>query len=141
MDIVEKINNRLTGAGMTWSDLARKMSLLGCGDFTVERVNNWKKRGIPARQIKNVAAALGMQRHELDGDESTQLREITQEQAEVLAMWDLLLSSQREQVKQWAAYTRDVLSEKVEQQTIKVGKNITTIYTGVERRGQKTEHE
>lgn len=109
MDIVEKINKRLGQmgeSGWTWSDLAREM------EITPERINNWKKRGVPAGQIKHIAAALGMQRLELEGDGSTQLRELTEEQVEVLDMWDLLLSSQREQVKQWAAYTLDVLSEK-----------------------------
>lgn len=104
VDIVEKINNKLASTGMTWSDLARKM------EITVERVNNWKKRGVPARQIKNVAAALGMQRHELDGDGSTQLRELTEEQVEVLAMWELLIPSEREEVRRRAAHNQEVLA-------------------------------
>ena len=104
VDIVEKINNRLASMGMTWSDLAREMKI------TVERVNNWKKRGVPARQIKNVAVALGMQRHELEGDGSTHLRELTDEQIEVLAIWELLIPSERDEVKRRAEHNREVLA-------------------------------
>lgn len=88
---------------MTWSDLARKM------EVTAERVNNWKKRGIPARQIKNVAVALGMQRHELEGDGSSRLRELTGEQIEVLAMWEVLIPSEREDFRRRAEHNREVL--------------------------------
>lgn len=103
VDIVDKINKRLTALGMTWSDLARVMKI------TPERINNWKKRGIPARQIKSVAVALGMQRHELEGDGSTQLRELSAEQIEVLAIWELLIPSEREEVKRRAEHNREVL--------------------------------
>lgn len=103
VDIVEKINKRLKSLGMTWSDLASKMNM------SAERLNNWKKRGVPARQIKNVAIALGMQRHELEGDGSTMLRELTPEQLEVLAIWEVLIPSERDEVRRRAEHNREVL--------------------------------
>lgn len=104
MDIVERINNKLVAKGWSWSDLARVM------EITPERINNWKKRGVPAGQIKSIAIALGMQRHELEDDRSTHLRELTDEEAEVLAMWEILIPSEREEVRRRAEHNREVLS-------------------------------
>ena len=138
MDIIEKINAKLELLEWTWADLARAMKI------TEQRVNNRKKRGVPAGQIKHVAATIGMQRHELEGDGSTQLRELTAEQIEVLAIWDLLLTSQREEVKQWAEHIRTVLREKSEGQPRVVSasdrRKARTVYFGYEDRRDKKEN-
>lgn len=47
---------------MGWADLARAMGL------SEQRVNNWRTRGIPAAQIRNIEAALGLKRYALDED-------------------------------------------------------------------------
>lgn len=133
VDIVEKINNRLASMGMTWSDLAREMKI------TVERVNNWKKRGVPARQVKNVAIALGMQRHELEGDGSTHLRELTDEQIEVLAIWELLIPSEREEVKRRAEHNREVLANAPRVVRVADRRKAQTLYFGQEDRRKKEE--
>lgn len=60
MKTTDKVNAILEARGWGWADLARAMSLME------QRVNNWRTRGIPASQVRNVEAALGLVRYSLD---------------------------------------------------------------------------
>lgn len=80
MDQVEKINELLGAMGWGWADLARAM------DLTEQRVNNWRKRGIPANQLRAVEDALGMKRFALEDDEVEEdgVRELSPKQRRLI---------------------------------------------------------
>lgn len=61
MKEIERIDARLQELEWGWADLARALSM------TEQRINNWKKRGIPARELRKIEDALKMHRYALDG--------------------------------------------------------------------------
>lgn len=62
MSQVEMVDKILNDREWGWADLARKMGL------SEQRVNNWRKRGIPAGKLRAVEEALGLKRFALEGD-------------------------------------------------------------------------
>jgi len=60
MELIERIQARLDYLGWSWADLARAMGMVE------QRVNNWRTRGVPARELRNVEAALKVPRYALD---------------------------------------------------------------------------
>lgn len=60
MELIERIQDRLDYLGWSWADLARAMGMIE------QRVNNWRTRGIPARELRNVEFALMLPRYSLE---------------------------------------------------------------------------
>lgn len=48
---------------MGWADLARAMNI------SEQRLNNWRTRGVPIAQVRNLESALGLARYALDFDD------------------------------------------------------------------------
>lgn len=104
MEIIKRIQARLEDLGWGWADLARAL------DITEQRLNNWKKRGIPAGQIKSVANALGITRYQLEG-EAVSLRELTGEQIKALEIWSALMPEERAEMESLSKRNKAVLAQ------------------------------
>jgi len=65
MGLIKKIDAILNEREWAWPDLARAMNL------SEQRVNNWRTRGVPAVQVRNLEAALGLKRYALDDEHTT----------------------------------------------------------------------
>lgn len=63
MELIDRIKRALDQKGMGWADLARAMKI------SEQRLNNWRTRGVPAAQVRNVEAAIGLPRYFLDYDD------------------------------------------------------------------------
>lgn len=59
-ELTERIQSVLNSLRWGWADLARAMGL------AEQRVNNWRTRGIPARELRSVETALKLPRYTLD---------------------------------------------------------------------------
>lgn len=116
LELIERIHARLDHLGWGWADLARAMGL------TEQRVNNWRTRGVPARELRNVELALKLPRYALDVTEA-QTAEITvnaggraalgTDEFELLKVWAYLLPAEKEsvmeQIRPMAAHNKAVL--------------------------------
>lgn len=112
LELIERIHARLDHFGWGWADLARAMGL------TEQRVNNWRTRGVPARELRNVELALKLPRYALDVAEA-QTAEIAvnaaleTDESELLKAWAYLLPAEKEsvmeQIRPMAAHNKAVL--------------------------------
>lgn len=50
----DRVDAELARRGLTWADLGRRI------EATDQRMNNWRRRGVPAKEHKAIATALGM---------------------------------------------------------------------------------
>ena len=66
MDLIKRIDAILDARAWGWADLARAMGL------SEQRVNNWRSRGVPAAQVRNIEAALGLKRYALDEESAAE---------------------------------------------------------------------
>lgn len=108
MELIERISARLDDLGWRWADLARAMGM------TEQRLNNWRIRGVPARELRNVEASLKLPQYALDAANMRQLGPQAVEHAELLEAWGYLLPAEKatvmEQIRQMAAHNKAVLS-------------------------------
>jgi hypothetical protein len=109
MELIERISARLDSLGWGWADLARAMGI------AEQRVNNWKSRGVPARELRNVESALKLPHYALDAANAQQLGQQAVEHAELLEVWEYLLPAEKiaimEQIRQMAAHNKAVLKQ------------------------------
>ena len=117
LELIERIHARLDHLGWGWADLARAMGL------TEQRVNNWRTRGVPARELRNVELALKLPRYALDVAEAQHTAEIAvnaagratlgTDESELLKVWAYLLPAEKEaimeQIRPMAAHNQAVL--------------------------------
>lgn len=108
-ELIESVSARLDYLGWNWGDLARLMGM------AEQRVNNWRNRGIPARELRKVEAALKLPRYALDFDHALQLEQHTVEHIELLEAWAYLLPTEKEammeQIRPMAAHNKAVLEQ------------------------------
>jgi len=88
MEVIERIQDRLDHLGWSWADLARAMGMVE------QRVNNWRTRGVPARELRNVEASLKLPRYALDDADTQQT--VEEEHDELLDV----VSIRRKRLKQ-----------------------------------------
>lgn len=69
-EVIDRIQNRMDFLRWGWADLARAMGI------TEQRVNNWRTRGVPTRELRNVEVALKVPRYALDAAEAQQFAEM-----------------------------------------------------------------
>ena len=103
MELIERISTRLDHLGWNWADLARAMRI------AEQRVNNWKSRGVPARELRKVEAALKLPRYALDAQQHVG------EHAELLEAWGYLLPAEKqaiiEQIRLKVTHNKAVLEQ------------------------------
>lgn len=104
-ELIERIQGRLDSLLWGWADLARAM------EMTEQRLNNWKTRGVPARELRKVEAALKLPRYALDVDAHQQ----EGEHAALLEAWGYLLPAEKqaimEQIRLKATHNKAVLEQ------------------------------
>jgi len=107
MELIKRISTQLDHLGWGWADLARTMGI------TEQRANNWRYRGVPARELRNVEAALRLPRFALEVADAQQLSQQAVEYTELLEAWAYLLPAEKkaimEQIRQMAAHNKAVL--------------------------------
>lgn len=108
-ELIVRVSARLDYLGWNWADLARAMGM------AEQRVNNWRSRGIPARELRKVEATLKFPRYALDFDHARQLEQQAVEHTELLEAWAYLLPAEKEammeQIRPMAAHNKAVLEQ------------------------------